>query len=190
MGSIILKKAHNIDYAIAEIVKIKNNTFCRTTKETPNNLFLKEVSEEEIKKINLNMFDSQKHSNIYKNTLKVLLLSYYQPPLQICKYAVQQFHGFFALKVFMLVIGSCLVKPAVIKCSQTCKRQRLPCFFTQRNSRKQCQITFCQIVQRTLAVGVSVQILPVRKQQIQLVSPCHVADNIIKQLKTFFKYKS
>ena len=46
-----LKKAYNIDYAIAEIVKIKNNTYCRTTKETPNNLFFKELTEEEIKKL-------------------------------------------------------------------------------------------------------------------------------------------
>ena len=65
-----LKKAYNIDYAIAEIVKIKNNTYCRTTKETPNNLFFKELTEEEIKTINLKMLESQKYSNIYKNTFK------------------------------------------------------------------------------------------------------------------------
>ena len=45
-----LKKTYNIDYAIAEIVRIKNNIYCRTTKETPNNLFFKEFTEEEIKK--------------------------------------------------------------------------------------------------------------------------------------------
>ena len=66
-----LKKAYNIDYAIAEIVKIKNNTYCRTTKETPNNLFFKELTEEEIKSINLKMLESQKYSNIYKNTFNL-----------------------------------------------------------------------------------------------------------------------
>ena len=66
-----LKKAYNIDYAIAEIVKIKNNTYCRTTKETPNNLFFKELTEEEIKTINLKMLESQKYSNIYKNTFNL-----------------------------------------------------------------------------------------------------------------------
>ena len=63
-----LKKTYNIDYAIAEIVRIKNNTYCRTTKETPNNLFFKEFTQEEIKNINLKMLDSQKYSNKYKNT--------------------------------------------------------------------------------------------------------------------------
>ena len=66
-----LKKTYNIDYAIAEIVRIKNNTYCRTTKETPNNLFFKEFNEEEIKKINSNILESQKYSNIYKNTFNL-----------------------------------------------------------------------------------------------------------------------
>ena len=34
-----LKKTYNIDYAIAEILRIKKNTYCRTTKEAHNNLF-------------------------------------------------------------------------------------------------------------------------------------------------------
>ena len=66
-----LKKTYNIDYAIAEIIRIKNNTYCRTTKETPNNLFFKEINEEEIKNINSNMLESQKYSNIYKNTFNL-----------------------------------------------------------------------------------------------------------------------
>ena len=45
-----LKKTYNIDSAKAGIVRIKNNTYCRTTKEIPNNLFFKEFIEEKIKK--------------------------------------------------------------------------------------------------------------------------------------------
>ena len=46
-----LKKTYNIDYAIVEIVRIKNNTYCRTTRETPSDLFFKEINEEEKKKL-------------------------------------------------------------------------------------------------------------------------------------------
>ena len=65
------KKGYNIDYSLSEIIKIKNNTICRTIKSTPNNIFFKEFNEQEIKKINELMLDSQKTSNVYRNTFKV-----------------------------------------------------------------------------------------------------------------------
>ena len=65
------KKKFNIDYALNEVVYIKNNTFCRVIKSTPNEISFKKFTEEEISKINKNMLNSQKFSNIYKNTFDV-----------------------------------------------------------------------------------------------------------------------
>ena len=62
---------YNTNYALAEIVIIKNNTYLRTTGETPNTLFYEELTEEEIKKIYDKMLDSQKYSNVFKNTYSI-----------------------------------------------------------------------------------------------------------------------
>ena len=37
-----MKDRYNIDYALSDIVKIKNNTFSRITGTTPNELFFKQ----------------------------------------------------------------------------------------------------------------------------------------------------
>ena len=62
---------YNTNYALAEIVRIKNNTYLRTTGETPNTLFYEELTEEEIKKIYDKMLDNQKYSNVFKNTYSI-----------------------------------------------------------------------------------------------------------------------
>ena len=66
-----LKKLYNINYALAEIVRIKNKTYYGTKGETPNALLYKELTDEEIKKINNKMLYSQKYSNIFKNTYSI-----------------------------------------------------------------------------------------------------------------------
>ena len=50
-----MKDRYNIDYALSDIVKIKNNTFSRITGTTPNELFFKTFNNEEIKEINIKM---------------------------------------------------------------------------------------------------------------------------------------
>ena len=62
-----MKDRYNIDYALSDIVKIKNNTFSRITGTTPNELFFKTFNNEEIKEMNIKMLNSQKYNNIYRN---------------------------------------------------------------------------------------------------------------------------
>ena len=55
-----MKTKFNIDYALSDVVKIKNNSFSRIIGTTPKELFFKSFTEEEIKHINDKMLESQK----------------------------------------------------------------------------------------------------------------------------------
>ena len=62
----------NINYSLEEVISIKNDTICRTTKQSPNDLFFNEnIDEIEITRINNLMLNSQKYSNVYKNSYKI-----------------------------------------------------------------------------------------------------------------------
>ena len=66
-----MKNNYNVDFAISEIIKIKNNTYSRIIGSTPNELFFRSFSEEEIKNINLKMLESQKLNNIFRNKYEI-----------------------------------------------------------------------------------------------------------------------
>jgi hypothetical protein len=62
-----LKDKYNINYALDEVINIKNDTVCRATNKTPNELFFKNnLDKKEIEKINDLMLKSQKNCNVYK----------------------------------------------------------------------------------------------------------------------------
>ena len=66
-----LKEKYNINYSLEEVISIKNDTICRTTKKSPNDLFFNDnIDENEKKKINNLMINSQKYSNVYRNSYK------------------------------------------------------------------------------------------------------------------------
>ena len=44
-----MKDKYNVDYALSEIIKIKNNTYSRIIGAYPNDLFFKIFSDNEIK---------------------------------------------------------------------------------------------------------------------------------------------
>ena len=60
-----MKDEYNVDYAIIEIIKIKNNTYSRIIGACPNDLFFKIFSDNEIKQINNKILESQKFFQIY-----------------------------------------------------------------------------------------------------------------------------
>ena len=67
-----LKEKYNIEYALEEVIENKNNIICRVNKKTPKELFLDDlIDNDEIKRINDLMMESQKNTNIYKNTFKL-----------------------------------------------------------------------------------------------------------------------
>ena len=66
-----MKTKFNIDYALSDVVKIKNNSFSRIIGTTPKELFFKIFTEEEIKHINDKMLESQKSSNIYRSIYNI-----------------------------------------------------------------------------------------------------------------------
>ena len=67
-----LGNIYNVNYALDQAVENKNNTICRVTKKTPNELFhMENIDEKEIQRINNLMLESQKNSNIFKNSYKI-----------------------------------------------------------------------------------------------------------------------
>ena len=63
-----MQKKYNIDFSLDDLVSIKNETVCRITKKSPKDLFFDEnIDEEEIKRVNYLMQNSQKNANIYGN---------------------------------------------------------------------------------------------------------------------------
>ena len=66
-----MKEKYNVDYALSEIIKIKNNTYSRIIGACPNELFSKIFSDNEIKEINNKMLESQKFSNVFRNNYKI-----------------------------------------------------------------------------------------------------------------------
>ena len=67
-----LGNKYNVNYALDQVVENKNNTICRVTKKTPNELFhMENIDEKEIQRINNLMLESQKNSNIFKNSYKI-----------------------------------------------------------------------------------------------------------------------
>ena len=54
-----------------EVISIKNDTICRTTKKSQNDfLFNDNIDENEKTRINNLMINSQKYSNVYRNSYK------------------------------------------------------------------------------------------------------------------------
>ena len=47
-----MKNNYNIDFSLSEIIKIKNNSYSKIIGCTPNDIFFKDLNEEEIKNIN------------------------------------------------------------------------------------------------------------------------------------------
>ena len=67
-----LGNKYNVNFALDQVVENKNNTICRVTKKTPNELFhMENIDEKEIQRINNLMLESQKNSNIFKNSYKI-----------------------------------------------------------------------------------------------------------------------
>ena len=70
----ILKLYHdksNHNGILSEVIKIKNNSLCRIIKNSPNEIFFKIFSEDEIKSINNIMMESQKNTKVFRNTFEL-----------------------------------------------------------------------------------------------------------------------
>ena len=55
-----MKKNFNIDYALSEVIRIKNNSYNKIIDSTPNITFKRSFNEDEIKIINDRMLKNQK----------------------------------------------------------------------------------------------------------------------------------
>ena len=66
-----MKKKFNIDFALSEVIINKNKRKSIFPDYAPKDLFFKNLTSEEIKKINNRMLDSQKFTNKHKNIFKI-----------------------------------------------------------------------------------------------------------------------
>lgn len=66
-----LKNKYNLDYALREVIKNKNNSYSKIINSSPNEIFFKNLTAAEIKNINERMLQNQKYSNIYRNNFEL-----------------------------------------------------------------------------------------------------------------------
>ena len=87
-----LKEKYNINYSLDEVITVKNETICRSTKKTPNDLFFdKNIDEEEIKGINNLILYIQKYINIYKNSYYIGEKILVSNNLKICNNTLKKY---------------------------------------------------------------------------------------------------
>ena len=66
-----IKKNFNVDFCLSEVIRLKNNSFSKIIYSTPNEIFNRDFTTEEIKKINDRMMDNQKYTNKYRNIFSI-----------------------------------------------------------------------------------------------------------------------